>query len=184
MARPKTIKGVVTTIYLLEEQKQRLELIAAQRGISVSEYLRALVAQHLAQLDGSEPPADPPAQERPNPNRMLALEELREFESSLDRLEEDVSNLEEKVRWQREGLNARVEYEDLERLRKAWHAKKRWLYSFSHFLDPQDVMPAVQRLIRLKERMEKAYEESRRLEEERWSRRREGGQGGYVVIRR
>jgi tetrahydromethanopterin S-methyltransferase subunit G len=182
VARRREIEDREAVIFYIQKKyAEQLRKVAMQRGMTLSGFMRTYVVQLLSQLSGSDPPADPP---KPNPNRVLALEELKEFESSLDRLEEKVIQLEEKVRWQREGLNTRVEYEELERLRKEWHAKKRWLYSFSHFLDPQDVMPAVQRLIELKERMENAYKESQRLEEERWSRRREGGQGGYIIIRR
>ncbi|MEM3549329.1 MAG: hypothetical protein QXJ23_10045 [Thermofilum sp.] len=42
--------------------------------------------------------------------------------------------------------------------------KPRWLYSFYKSLDPQDVAPVVQRLVKLKERMENAYSEYLRLQ--------------------
>jgi DNA repair exonuclease SbcCD ATPase subunit len=160
MARPKLIKGVVTAVYLLEEQKQQLERIATQKGMSLSEYLRMLIAQHLSQLNNPDPPVDPPSQEKIDPVRELARMELKELESGLDRLEDLVSNFETRVEQMASNPAVFVEYQEIERLRKEWHSKKKWLYSFSRFLDPGEIMPTVQRLIKLKERMENAWQKA------------------------
>ncbi|MEM0109641.1 MAG: hypothetical protein QXV17_02640 [Candidatus Micrarchaeaceae archaeon] len=169
MARPKTIKGVVTAVYLLEEQKQQLERIAAQKGMSLSEYLRMLIAQHLSQLNNPDPPVDPPSQEKPDPVKDLARMELKELESGLDRLEDLVSNFEARVEQMTSNPAIFVEYQEIERLRKEWHSKKKWLYSFSRFLDSEEIMPTVQRLIRLKERMENAWQKAVEIKKTRRS---------------
>jgi len=161
MARHKEIEdGTKITIYVQKKYAEQLTKTAWQRGMTLSEYLRMLIAQHLSQLDNPDPPVDPPSQEKIDPVKDLARMELKELESGLDRLEDLVSNFEARVEQMASNPAVFVEYQEIERLRKEWHSKKKWLYSFSRFLDPGEIMPAVQRLIKLKERMENAWQKA------------------------
>jgi hypothetical protein len=49
--------------------------------------------------------------------------------------------------------------EELERLRKRWHAMVRWYFSFAPYLDPEDQERVARRLLNLKERIERIHEE-------------------------
>jgi uncharacterized protein (DUF3084 family) len=172
MARHREIEdGTRLSIYIQKNYAEQLSRVAAQNGMSLSEYLRMVIAQHLAQLGKPSQPSQQsgaPSQTREDPTKPIHLLELKELESSLDFLEDRVIKLEEKVQMYARlgsyGQAPAVKYEEIEQLRKMWHEKKRWFYSFYRFLDPQDVAPVVQRFVKLKERMENAYSEYRRLQ--------------------
>ena len=174
MARHREIEdGTKLTIYIQKKYAEQLSKVAMQNGMSLSEYLRMVIIQHLAQLGKTSQPnqqSNDPSQSQPHddPTKPIHLLELKELESSLDFLEDKVIKLEEKVQMYARlgayGQAPAVKYEEIEQLRKMWHEKKRWFYSFYRYLDPQDVAPVVQRFVKLKERMENAYSEFRRLQ--------------------
>jgi DNA repair exonuclease SbcCD ATPase subunit len=158
-----------------------------QRGMSLSEYLRMLIVQHLSQLGKQSQPEHPSNTPSTNndPTKPIHLLELKELEASLDVLEEKVIKLEQKVQMHASlgayGQAPAVKYEEIEQLRKTWHEKKRWFYSFYKYLDPQDVAPVVQRLVKLKERMENAYSEYLRLQRNRGTVRKNNVRDNMIV---
>jgi hypothetical protein len=170
MARHKEIEDREAVIfYIPKSYAEQLRKIAMQHGMSVSEFMRTRVIEFLRQHDNKAGDiAVQSNQKKDDPTKPIHLLELKELESSLDFLEDKVIKLEEKVQmYARLGAYGQappVKYEEIEQLRKMWHEKKRWLYSFYRFLDPQDVAPVVQRIVKLKERMENAYSEFRRLQ--------------------
>jgi hypothetical protein len=161
MARRREIEDREAVIFYIQKKyAEQLRKMAMQHGMTLSEFMRMHAIQLLNQLNNPDPPVDPPSQEKPDPVKDLARMELKELESGLDRLEDLVSNFEARVEQMASNPAIFVEYQEIERLRKEWHSKKKWLYSFSRFLDPEEIMPTVQRLIKLKERMENAWQKA------------------------
>jgi len=169
MARQKEIEDREAVIFYIQKQyAEQLRKIAMQRGMTLSEFMRIYVIQFLNQLNKAEQQADAPSKIHEDPTKPIHLLELKELEASLDFLEDKVIKLEQKVQMYASlgayGQAPAVKYEEIEQLREMWRKKTRWLYSFYKSLDPQDVAPVVQRLVKLKERMENAYSEYLRLQ--------------------
>jgi hypothetical protein len=161
MARRKEIEDREAVIFYIQKKyAEQLRKMAMRHGMTLSEFMRMHAIQLLNQLNNADPPVDPPGREKPDPVKDLARMELKELESGLDRLEDMVTSFEARVEQMTSNPAIFVEYQEIERLRKEWHSKKKWLYSFSRFLDPVEIMPAVQRLIKLKERMENAWQKA------------------------
>jgi hypothetical protein len=189
MARHREIEdGTRLTIYVQKKYAEQLSKVAMQNGMSLSEYLRMLIVQHLSQLGKPSQPeqqSGAPSQNREDPTKPIHLLELKELEASLDALEDKVIKLEQKVQMYASlgayGQAPAVKYEEIEQLRKTWHEKKRWFYSFYKYLDPQDVAPVVQRLVKLKERMENAYGEYLRIQRNRGIIRKNGAGDSMIA---
>ncbi|MCI4408411.1 MAG: hypothetical protein JHC26_04920 [Thermofilum sp.] len=169
MARLKEIEDREAVIFYIQKQyAEQLRKLAMQHGMTLSEFMRIYVIQFLNQLNHAEQQANAPSHIREDPTKPIHLLELKELEASLDTLEDKVIKLEQKVQLYVSlggyGQAPAVKYEEIEQLREMWHKKKRWFYSFYKSLDPQDVAPVVQRLVKLKERIENAYNEYLRLQ--------------------
>jgi len=178
VARRREIEdGTKITFYIQKKYAEQLTKIAWQRGMSISEYLRMLVSQHLGQLNNTiqNPTQDPPVSQGSNSRTQLrdpVLDrELKDFSNMIDELEGEVSmceykldQLQQSVMDLRRGFKVFLNYYELnnigdwiKRLNDKWYKYKRWYYSLKSKAGLEDVAQLGERFVKVKDEIDKMY---------------------------
>jgi len=158
MPRPRKLKSAkVVPIVFEGEVYERLKRVATAQGLSVSELVRRLACEYLAQtgeLTEASVPADPPSSDPVDPLEQL---EAEEFFNELERLEKEVEELDKVVKAiaSKGGSSALKPHLDHFR-RQAWRKIERWhslrrLYArCRNAVPPQKRMEGAERLAKVK----------------------------------
>jgi len=162
MPRPRVLKNAkVVPIVFEAELYEKLAAAARSRGLSVSAFIRMLVAQELGALQRSEAAAleAQPAADPPDPLLELETEELN---ARLSQLEEGTSQLEESVKRIAalgHGLRPSLAPHAEELARRAWrlltewHELKGWFFRLRRDLPRDKAGDLSRRLAQAKRRL-------------------------------
>jgi hypothetical protein len=138
--------------------------------MSVSEYVRMIVAQHLKEMD----PVTPANQGSNSGTKLrdpVLDRELQDFAHMLDELEGEVSmcdykldQLQRSIDELKRGYKVNVNYYEInnvgewvKRLNEKWHRYKRWYYSLKSKAGLEDVIVLGERFVKIKDNIDKIY---------------------------
>jgi hypothetical protein len=174
VARHREIEdGTKVTFYIQKKYADKLMQIAWQRGMTLSEYLRMLVSQHLVQLNNTiqDPVRNPPVSQGSQLRDPVLDRELKDFSNMIDELEGEVSmceyrldQLQQSVMDLRRGFKVYLNYYELnnigdwiKRLNDKWYKYKRWYYSLKNKAGLEDVAQLGERFVKVKDDIDKMY---------------------------
>jgi predicted nuclease with TOPRIM domain len=162
------------SIYFDKQLYNEIQRLARQKGMSVSEYVRMIVIQHLNENSQTRDPVTPINQGSSSETRLrdpVLDRELRDFANMIDDLEGEVSMCEYKldqllqnVMDLRRGFRVYLNYYDLnnifdwiKRLNDKWYRYKKWYYSLKSKAGLEDVAQLGERFVKVKDEIDKMY---------------------------
>jgi len=177
MSRPRVIpESYRASIYFDKQLYNEIQRLARQKGMSVSEYVRMIVIQHLKennQTRDSVTTTNPGIQLR-DP---VLDRELRDFANMLDELEGETSmceykldQLQQSLMNLRRGFKVYLNYYELnnigewiKRLNDKWYKYKRWYYSLKNKAGLNDVVTLGERFVKVKDEIDKMYKKYKEI---------------------
>jgi hypothetical protein len=182
MPRPRVLKrGIVASIYLDEQLLNEIQKLARLSNMSMCEYVRTVLAEHVKQreLDPGPPSPGKNLSQRFNLRDPVLDKELEDLSRALDSFESEVYSCEyelDKVKQDLErslSLNGKVHLDFyklknisdwVQKLSEKWHRYKRWYYSLKSKAGVEEVYPLGERLVKIKNAIDNAYNTHRELE--------------------
>ena len=177
MSRPRVIpESYRASIYFDKQLYNEIQRLARQKGMSVSEYVRMIVIQHLKESNQTRDPVT-----TTNPGTQLrdpVLDrELRDFANMLDELEGETSmceykldQLQQSLMNLRRGFKVYLNYYELnnigewiKRLNDKWYKYKRWYYSLKNKAGLNDVVTLGERFVKVKDEIDKMYKKYKEI---------------------
>jgi len=175
MSRPRVIlESYRASIYFDKNLYNEIQRLARQKGMSVSEYVRMIVIQHLKENSQTRDPVTPTSQVFNSGTQLrdpVLDRELRDFSNMIDDLEGEVSmceykldQLQQNVMDLRRGFKVYLNYYELnnifdwiKRLNDKWYKYKRWYYSLKSRAGLEDVAQLGERFVKVKDEIDKMY---------------------------
>jgi hypothetical protein len=175
MSRPRVIpESYRASIYFDKQLYNEIQRLARQKGMSVSEYVRMIVTNHVKEINKSKDPVTPTSQGFSSGSKLrdpVLDRELRDFANMLDDLEGEVSmceykldQLQQSVMDLRRGFKVYLNYYELnnigdwiKRLNDKWYKYKRWYYSLKNKAGLEDVVQLGERFVKVKDEIDKMY---------------------------
>jgi len=175
MSRPRVIpESYRASIYFDKQLYNEIQRLARQKGMSVSEYVRMIVTNHVKEINQSRDPVTTTIQ---GSNSGIQLRdpvldrELKDFSNMLDELEGEASmceykldQLQQSVMDLRRGFKVYLNYYELnnigdwiKRLNDKWYKYKRWYYSLKNKAGLEDVAQLGERFVKVKDEIDKMY---------------------------
>jgi predicted nuclease with TOPRIM domain len=162
------------SIYFDKQLYTEIQRLARQKGVSVSEYVRMIIIQHLKENSQIRDPVTPINQGSSSETRLrdpVLDRELRDFANMIDDLEGEVSmceykldQLQQNVMNLRRGFKVYLDYYELnnifdwiKRLNDKWYKYKRWYYSLKSRAGLEDVAQLGERFVKVKDEIDKMY---------------------------
>jgi len=177
MSRPRVIpESYRASIYFDKQLYNEIQRLARQKGMSVSEYVRMIVIQHLKENNQTRNPVT-------TTNLGIQLRdpvldrELRDFANMLDELEGETSmceykldQLQQSLMNLRRGFKVYLNYYELnnigewiKRLNDKWYKYKRWYYSLKNKAGLNDVVTLGERFVKVKDEIDKMYKKYKEI---------------------
>jgi hypothetical protein len=171
MSRPRVIpESYRASIYFDKQLYNEIQRLARQKGMSVSEYVRMIVTNHVKEINRSRDTVTTTIQGSQLRDPVLDRE-LKDFSNMIDDLEGEVSmcdykleQLQQSVMDLRRGFRVYVNYYEyknigdwIKRLNDKWYKYKRWYYSLKSKAGLEDVVFLGERFVKVKDEIDKMY---------------------------